>query len=142
MAMCPATFVVRLADHRVRHLTRIRVRARDDRVWGETLRGGCPGQDSNLHGSCLPWDFKLQLYGRLLTRTARTNAKTGISPLCRCPLASLDAESVSTILLQRCDRHWPSQGDIEQLLSDHLLLEQPDAGLEVVVRLRDVRQGD
>src|SRR2546429_5971461 len=58
MAMCPVTFVVRLADRRVRHLTRIRVRARDDRVWGETLRGGCPGQDSNLHGSCLPWDFK------------------------------------------------------------------------------------
>src|SRR3989442_12988359 len=58
MAMCPATFVVP-ADHRVRHLTRMRVRARDDRVWGETLRGGCPGQDSNLHGSCLPWDLKL-----------------------------------------------------------------------------------
>src|SRR5437879_12077081 len=68
MAMCPATFVVRLADHRVRHLTRIRARARDDRVWGETLRGGCPGQDSNLHGSCLPWDFKSHASTSFATR--------------------------------------------------------------------------
>src|SRR3989442_864302 len=33
----PAVRVGHLADPRVRHLTRIRARARDDRVWGETL---------------------------------------------------------------------------------------------------------
>src|SRR6059036_4251279 len=77
MAMCRAVSVGRLADRRVRHLTRMRARARDDRVWGETLRGGCPGQDSNLHGSCLPWDFKSHASTSFATRAA-PSAECGI----------------------------------------------------------------
>src|SRR5438034_5945471 len=87
--------VGRLADRRVRHLTRMRARARDDRVWGETLRGGCPGQDSNLHGSCLPWDFKSgpALEPTILGDTPSRRSKQ-LGGSARAPVLRLDPSSV------------------------------------------------
>ena len=54
-----------------------------------SLRHQCPGQDSNLHGSCLPWDFKSHASTSFATRAHR-------KLIADCGLRILAGESLDT----------------------------------------------